>query len=264
MQEDLPKARSRYKILVAVLFMFLFTPLFYSIAFADSYGSAIGVQIDEEAIKIGSLISIRNGAFSLSSEPFDTELFGIVVENPAISYTSPENTDEKLVLSTGESYVLVTTINGQIKKGDYITSSEKKGVGMKADKSGYVVGVALEDYSETDTEKEGLIKTSIDVRAAYIKNTVKVNLIEALKSGALSPLLSPVESLRYILAALIAAATFIIGFSSFGRISGNSIEAMGRNPLARGSIRSAVIFNFMLSAGVMLIGLILAYLILVL
>jgi len=66
------------------------------------------------------------------------------------------------------------------------------------------------------------------------------------------------------LAALIVAATFIIGFSTFGKSSGRTIAALGRNPLAQRSIKTAMIFNMILAFGVMLIGLALAYLILVL
>ena len=93
---------------------------------------------------------------------------------------------------------------------------------------------------------------------------MKTNLLDALRSGSLSPLLNPVESLRYILAALIVAATFIIGFSTFGKSSSRTIEALGRNPLAQRSIKTAMVFNMILAFGVMLIGLALAYLILVL
>jgi F0F1-type ATP synthase membrane subunit c/vacuolar-type H+-ATPase subunit K len=88
--------------------------------------------------------------------------------------------------------------------------------------------------------------------------------LEAIRSGALSPLLNPIESLRYILAAIVVAASFILGFSTFGRSSRKGIEALGRNPLAQGSIKAAMVFNMLLSFGVMLIGLTLAYLILVL
>ena len=66
------------------------------------------------------------------------------------------------------------------------------------------------------------------------------------------------------MAALVVLATFIIGFSSFGKISGTSIEALGRNPLASKLIRSAVVLNFALTAIIIAVGLTMAYLILTL
>ena len=83
-----------------------------------------------------------------------------------------------------------------------------------------------------------------------------------LKSGFQVPFITPLTSLRYILAALIALVSFFIGFSSFGKISTNSIEALGRNPLASRIIKSAIFLNFVFTIGIMGVGLVVAYLIL--
>lgn len=234
--------------------------------YAQSAQMARGIAVDllqiEEKTQDGNIISNKDGKYVLSREPFDQEIYGVVVPNSTITLTS-SNEQKTLVLRNGEAQVLVSNSNGQIKKGDYITSSNIPGVAQKADKSGFVVGRALQDFQE-EQESIKLIWVLVEPRFAYINNTTKTNLLEALKSGALSPLLNPVESLRYILAVLIVASTFIIGFSTFGKTSGRTIEALGRNPLAQGSIKAAMIFNIILSFGIMLIGLALAYLILVL
>ena len=237
-------------------------------AFAEAPGMTRGISTSTQVVggdaKPGHIITHKNGQFTLTKEPFDTEIFGVVVESSSLSLVDTADTKSQLIMQTGEAQVLVLNSNGDIKKGDYLTSSNTAGVGQKADKTGVVIGKALEDYNPTNPNEPGLIWSTIEPKTAYINNNVKTNLLEAIKSGALSPLLNPVESLRYILAALIVAATFIIGFSTFGKSSGRSIEAMGRNPLAQGSIRAAMVFNMILSFGVMLIGLALAYLILVL
>lgn len=227
-------------------------------------GTSTSLQILIEDAKPGQIISNKNGELVLAKEPFDTEIVGVIVESSSLSLIDSVDTKSRLVMQAGEAQVLAANSNGNIKKGDYITSSVTAGVGQKSDKTGFVIGQALEDYNPADQNTPGLVWSSIEPKTAYINNTVQTNLLDALKSGSLSPLLNPVESLRYILAALIVAATFIIGFSTFGKSTGRSIEAMGRNPLAGGSIRTAMIFNMILSFGVMLIGLALAYLILVL
>lgn len=227
-------------------------------------GTATSLQVINEDVKPGQIVVNKNGEFTLAKEPFDTEIFGVVVESSSLSLVDNVDTKSRLIMQTGEAQILVSNSNGDIKKGDYITSSSVAGIGQKVDKVGYVIGKALEDYNPTDPNTPGLVWSTVEPKTAYVNNTVKTNLLTAIRSGALSPLLNPVESLRYMLAALIVAATFIIGFSTFGRSSGKSIEAMGRNPLAQGSIRAAMIFNMILSFGVMLIGLALAYLILVL
>lgn len=215
-------------------------------------------------VKLGSIVAYKGGEYALTKEPFDTEIAGVVVENSSLSLLDPTDTQPHLILQNGEAQVLVSNSNGEIKKGDYITSSTTPGVGQKANKTGFALGKAMEDFKPSNSSEPGLVWSTIEPKTAYIDNNMQTNLLEALKSGALSPLLNPVESLRYILAALIAAATFIIGFSTFGKSSGRTIEALGRNPLAQGSIRTAMVFNMILAFGVMLIGLALAYLILVL
>lgn len=215
-------------------------------------------------VKIGYIISHDGDSYTPASEPFDYDIVGIVVENSSLALVDTLNENAKLVMQKGEAQILASNTAGDIKKGDYITSSNTPGVGQKADKNGFVVGRALEDLTVDPQTNTGLVWSVIEPKYTYINNTMKTNLLDALRSGSLSPLLNPVESLRYILAALIVAATFIIGFSTFGKSSSRTIEALGRNPLAQRSIKTAMIFNMILAFGVMLIGLALAYLILVL
>ncbi len=260
--------QSMPKIKVALLILTLTMVLPCKQVLAEDLGMARGtatsLQIVTEDAKPGSIVTHKNEEFTLAKESFDTEIFGVVVESSSLSLIDSTDTRTQLIMQSGEAQILVSNSNGEIKKGDYITSSSVAGVGQKADKTGFVIGKALADFTPTDPNVPQLLWCTVEAKMAYVNNNVQTNLLAAIRSGALSPLLNPVESLRYMLAALIVAATFIIGFSTFGKSSGRSIEALGRNPLAQGSIRTAMIFNMILSFGVMLIGLALAYLILVL
>jgi F0F1-type ATP synthase membrane subunit c/vacuolar-type H+-ATPase subunit K len=235
--------------------------------FANSVGVAYSLMIDGETVHNGDIVSYRDGKYILADKDMDVSMYGVVTDESVLSIVDTQISSDpgsKLVVSTGEAYVRVTTQNGDIKKGDFITSSTKAGVGQKADRSGYVIGVALEDYTNSDKQAINSILTFVNIRSTLIDTNIRVNLVEALRSGALAPFLTPVTSLRYILAALMVGAAFVIGFSSFGRMSGSSIEALGRNPLAKTEVRNVVILNFLLTFGVMVLGLVLAYLILVL
>ncbi len=261
-----PKSKST-TLALTIATIFTFTALLATNKVAQA-GLARGVstglvEITGDA-KVGSIISHKGNEYTLAIEPYDTEIIGVVVENSSVSILEPTQTPRHLILQSGEAQILVSNTNGDIKKGDYITSSTQAGTGQKADKSGFVIGKATEDFLASNGNEPGLVWSTVEPKHAFINNTVKTNLLDALRSGALSPLLNPVESLRYILAALIVVATFVIGFSTFGKTSGRTIEALGRNPLAQGTIRTAMIFNTILAFGVMLIGLALAYLILVL
>lgn len=69
--------------------------------------------------------------------------------------------DNKLPLAlSGRVLVKVSTINGLIRQGDRLTSSDIPGVAMKATEEGPTVGIAMEDYIESDI---GTILTFVNV-----------------------------------------------------------------------------------------------------
>jgi hypothetical protein len=210
----------------------------------------------------GDIVSYKEGNYALSSEAYDAEVYGVVTNSSVISLEDANVTQGRLVTYDGEANIKVTTANGAIKRGDPITTSATPGVGQKATSSGQILGVALQDYDSTNTEEVGKVMALVDVRTNYINAGLKSNLIEALRSGYLGAVLNPGTSLRYILAICIIVIAFAIGFFSFGRISTNSVEALGRNPLASRMIRSVVVFNFLLTFIIMSVGLALAYFVL--
>ncbi len=91
-----------------------------------------------------------------------------------------------------------------------------------------------------------------------------INLLSNFKSAASSPFLSPLTSLRYLLAVVVTATAFGLGFLYFGRIAAHGVEALGRNPLASKIIIAGIVFNAVMTAVIVVGGLFLAYLILIL
>lgn len=267
----MPKFRFFKRTIFSILFvgsLFILLGLTSASVFAQPYiaGNAVNVPMEEGVGETGEVVVFKDNAYILSTEPYESGLYGVVTDRPAIALEDV-NIDpllSRFVVSFGEAIVKVSSAGGDITNGDYITSSDVPGVAQKADQSGLILGVALDDYSSDNPEAVGEIQAFIDIKDAYIESDVRVNLIEALRGGTQAPFLTPVASLRYLLAALVVGASFIIGFSSFGKISGGSVEALGRNPLASKTIKMAVVFNFVLTFGVMLVGILLAYLILVL
>jgi F0F1-type ATP synthase membrane subunit c/vacuolar-type H+-ATPase subunit K len=234
--------------------------------FATASGVAFSIPVDANFGKDGSIVSFKDGNYFLSTKMYDDNVYGVLSDAPSVSMEDTSLTTSKLVVAGGDADVLVSSKNGPIKKGDFITSSEIEGVGVKATKSGQVVGVATEDYDSSDQNAAGKITVFVNIHTQSIGqlNSSSPNVLTALKAGLDSQFLSPLISLRYILAALVAGISFVIGFTSFGKVSGSSVEALGRNPLASSHIRRIVIFNFVLTFTIMLAGLVVAYLILIL
>lgn len=264
----------KYLIIITSILFLLFNSTV--IAFAQeatnsaqeiSAGLAISVPIIDKNPPDGSIVATTDKGYTLTNSAYQYSIYGIITENPAISFENASS-NSKPVISTGKGYVRVSSTNGNIKEKDFITSSDIKGVGQKASQNGFVLGVALESYNNSDPKKTGKILVSVSPRFnSSIQmgvNAVKTNLIETIKNASFATAMSPVASLRYILAALIAIASFVLGFVYFGKVARSGIEALGRNPLAGRMIQLGIVFNLVLTVGIMVIGLAIAYLILVL
>lgn len=267
LKTDLPM---KYLIIIGI-FLSVFA-LKGTIVFAEetSSGIAISIQINDKGAQDGDIVSSKSNGYFLTSTAYEVSIFGVVSQNPAVSFENLGSSTSKLVLSSGKAYVRVSTINGNIKEKDFITSSKTKGVGQKATQNGFVLGTALESYSNNDSKKIGKILVALDAHYSGeagqggAGGVMKTNLLTTIKDAASATVISPLASLRYILAALIAVLAFVLGFIYFGRVAMNGVEALGRNPLAGRLIQLSVIFNLLLTVGIMGIGLAIAYLILIL
>lgn len=210
---------------------------------------------------VNGLIVVENGGeYRISSSRSDLKTVGVITENPSISLRRSENPNSYFVNNSGLSLVKASNSGGKITKGDGLTSSDIPGTAVKANDGEYIVGIALEDFDAS----EGLIRA--DVRPGYAQSSSSVSrsLLSIIRTGTQSLYLSPINSLRYVLAAIIGIASFLFGFSIFSKISGSGIQALGRNPLARKTIEFNIIIEFILNIAIIVFGLIIAYFILAL
>ena len=224
--------------------IFLLALPFQIFAAENPSGIAISVTIVDKEAKDGNIIVRTKNGYALSKIAYDTNIYGVLTESPSLYLQNTETAGVKPVLTSGKAYVLVTAINGKISKNDYITSSTIPGVGQKADKDGRIVGTALEGYTNQNPKAVGKILIAVNPNFS-------------------SPG-SQLTSFRYILAAIIAILSFVIGFVYFGRIARTGVEALGRNPLASKTIQINIVINLFLMVIIILTGLGLAYLILIL
>jgi len=181
---------------------------------------------------------------------------------------------DRYIADGGEAQVRVNSANGLIQKGDYITASDTRGEGMRADQDGIVLGIALEDMDQGNRGETSLITALIDPRfttldasfTVYNKYGIFGDIVEAILdvSHVTPEKLSHIPPIfRYILSALILIAVIVFGFVYFGRIAIRGIESLGRNPLARRTILSGVILNIIFVTFLIGFALLLAYIILI-
>lgn len=250
-------------------FFILILVLFFSMpnnTFAQnlSNGTAIGIVLNEKNLKDGDIISAENHTYKRSTKPYDPYLFGVVSLNPALYMYDESTPNQTPIIREGEVLVRVSTINGPIKKGDFITSSTTPGVGQKASENGFVLGAAQEDFTEKDPKKVGTINVVLHSHYAQLSTNITRNLFRSVTMGATAALETPLGALRYVIAGTITLLSFFFGFRFFGRASRSGVEAIGRNPLASKSILASVVINASITVAIMLFGVAISYLILVL
>ena len=230
--------KGEFKIYLFSLFFLVF--IFQSKAFSQTLPSiAKNIEILDSDVRVGNIISQTENGFVKTNIPYDQNLVGVIGENPIMIFGKPSTSTFPLI-SYGEALVLVSNKNGEIKKGDFITSSEIPGVGQKATESGYVLGNALEDFNQ----KEGLIR--VFVWPHYESFPPSKISIRTLFTQILQLMGRPEnfpEVLRYIFAVILAILSLVVGFFGFVRTLAKGLEAIGRNPLAKKSIQFSMILN---------------------
>ena len=250
---------------LSLAFVFFFT--IYSTVFAQvgSSGVAVSIPILDEGAGDTLLVCTQgDDGYSLCDEEHSTSMIGVIVENPAVAFEGASLENALPVVSGGSVVVRVSAENGNIVAGDLITSSTIPGVAKKAIRNGFVLGTALDSFEPSSSDQQGEVLVSINIHPTVNLSDAGTNILQALNEGLSFPLLSPMASLRYLLAFAIVVIGFILGFVYFGRIAKSGIEALGRNPLASRSIRFGILFNVMLGIVVVLCSLGLAVLILIL
>jgi len=236
---------------------------------------------DLKEIEDGDILSItaKENILERTTNPYDEKMYGVYVTNPQIVFRTSGN--NMPVARVGEVDVNVTTLSGAIARGDFITSSKITGKGQKASLAeGYLLGIALSDFSEKDgTElkfenksyRQGKIKVAIGIGPSSLSaiNSSGGFLGTARQVGLsffslVSANKEAEKIFRYIMSALVAIISILGGIYFFGRNVTKGIESIGRNPLAKTTIQTMIIINVVLIGLVSLGGIILSLTILAL
>ena len=203
---------------------------------------ARNLEVEDSDASAGDILSITaSDALLRSSAAYDVNIFGVVVDDPAIVLNAQTDAT-KSIISAGEAEVKVSTTNGNIEVGDFITSSAESGVGQKATDEGIVLGKALASYSGSGI---GTIPVLLNIhhQSPIVSGGDLWEKISALTVKSLDEPDSFQLLLRYLFALILGSASFILGFTFAARAIRTGITAIGRNPLAKGTIQSSMFFN---------------------
>jgi len=106
---------------------------------------------NDSTIEAGDVVSLDpslKAGMKKSTVPYDRQVLGIVSTKPAI--VMGDNSIEGLktlpIALSGRVPVKISTENGAIMAGDYLTTSSTPGVAMKSTKNGAIIGTAMNSY----------------------------------------------------------------------------------------------------------------------
>ena len=201
---------------------------------------ASNVEVADSDARAGDILTKSDKGLVRASNSYDRNLFGVVVEDPSVVLNKASK-NTLPVISYGETLVEVSNGNGEVRRGDFVTSSSSPGVGQKAIDSGFVVGRALEDLKET----QGPISVFVNIQYRTIEGRASVSKILTVLTSSLERPENLPEVLRYLFALLLGGGVFLFGFFSIGRSLRSGVEAVGRNPMAKTSIQIALAINLL-------------------
>lgn len=229
---------------------------------AATLGVAHMVEVAKKDVPDGSILSSGSKGAVQTVVPYDSQVLGVVSRDAAIIFNTATTSNIVPVISTGMVYVLVSSKEGNIKKGDLLTSSTTPGVAVKATKEGFVLGSAMEDYVNNDKKKIDKIAANLDLHYFNSKPTFPGTLSDVFKLVLLPTKEGPNPVFKYVMAGLVVLGSMILAFLSFGRAAAKGVEALGRNPAASRIIHMGIIFNVAIVIAIALAGLVVAFLIL--
>lgn len=250
--------------------------------FASSPTVTQGYSSDE-LLQRGMLVGLKNDD-PRKVEPVNSDqanqLHGVII-GANESAVLLGNDDEKVYVASGGRFpVLVSSQNGAIKSGDYVSPSAVKGIGMNAGKNNdIVIGKALEEF---DASNQSTVKSVITVNdasdneqqlsvgmiivdIAVGKNPLMKNntsLPEALRKSAETVAGKPVNATKvYISLFIIIVTSAIAGSIIYSAVRGGMVS-IGRNPLGKNAIMRGLLQVVLVGMLILLSGFFGVYLIL--
>ncbi len=131
---------------LSIIIPFIF---FSSVSFSQS--ERIKANFEHGDIVSSTTGRTGDGVMDRCSEAYSAYMAGVFNEKT-------ETRNIPVIIETGIALVKFDDSNGAVAKGSFVTSSALPGYSMKAEQSGFVLGVALEDSKGT-----GLLKIRVQM-----------------------------------------------------------------------------------------------------
>lgn len=231
----------------------------------------------DESLQKGMLVTLKkNDETKVQAVTDETiaNLKGVVTDANDSPVTISGEGQKIFVASTGRYEVLVSSENGKISSGDYITGSSLAGIGMKAGATQEVIlgraigafegggdSIGKSTAKDGSTVAFGRIQVDIGIgKNPLLKNPEKDKVPDALQRITDTIAEKPVSSLRIYLALVVLAVTAIVAGTTLFSGVRSAVIAIGRNPLSKATIYKGLFQVLLLSLIIFITGLFGVYL----
>jgi hypothetical protein len=236
----------------------------------------------DTSLQAGIIVTLNGKKVAPASISKPKEMFGVTISGNGlpVTITGGGDANEVFVATTGTHDVLVSTQNGSINKGDYVTMSSVDGIAMLAEpeqktvfgraaasfdgKSNIVANSTLKDKSGKEIKKVaiGQIPVTIDIRDNPKEKSTKANVPKPLQRLGEAIAEKPVGPLRIYLSIGITGISIIAAIVILYSGVRSSLIAIGRNPLSRKSVFRGLLEIIFTALIILIIGLFAVYLLL--
>jgi hypothetical protein len=225
----------------------------------------------QQTLQPGLIVSVDGSQpRSVKATPSNAEasMYGVVVDPSDAPFTLNGTGQQVFVATSGIYRVLVSTVNGAIQPGDYISMSTQNGIGAKATPlQTTTLGQAEGGFDGTTnviSNSNGLaigrIYVNLNIQKNPIANNDPVPLF--LKRIAVALANKPVPVVRIYVALVIFVIAAISAITILWSGIRSSLVSLGRNPLSRHAILGGLYKVIFTGLSVFAIGLAGVYLLL--
>ncbi len=235
--------------------------------------------IADDRLPLATIVSLKKGSIrdiEMTTPENIDNMLGVTInpENSLLTVTS--NSDNEVQVSTtGEVQVLVSDINGIIRRGDHITASPISGVGMKTTTNARVLGIAQDDLTVSDsnsqtykdaegtehTTKIGTVPVQVNI-SYYFKEPDKTLVPTALQNIANSFAGKEVSTIPILISLGVFLVMIIVVTIIVYSTIKSSIISVGRNPMSQSAVYRSVIQISALVLAILGVGVVAIYFIL--
>ncbi len=213
---------------------FVSTPVY-----AQSNGTlpiATTVSLLEPTIHTGEVITYDQtiNTYALSKIADEAEVFGVSAYNPALVFETASGTIP--VVTQGVVHLRVSQEQGPILRGDFLVTSSRTGIAMKAlNTDNHVFAIALETFEDAANDI-GVVLVDVDKERASSLRAASVAARTAQKDADAQTKGLDISMLRIAIATTITIGSLFFILYSFRSTIAKGIVSIGRNPRARSSI----------------------------